>query len=143
MAEFPDACLRGLRSKDFVLSDTQSLSAVIFEPNYKISANRQDRACETSINWEDDEQALHLTLRNHQIAAYGAARLKRDVIDTINTLPNLKPYVATQGRCVFYERAPLPDNQYHGNVLFSSQIPKPVVRMISGYLAMHSEYVTR
>jgi hypothetical protein len=131
-----------LRSKAFLVEGAQAVAAGAFEPDYRTSEQRSDRGFETSINWEDDPTVLALTLRNQQIAAHGVARLMRQVLDEANSLQNLRPFANHIGdSCVSYERSPLADNPFHGNVVFAAPLPKPVIRMIASYLAMHSEHL--
>lgn len=142
MTDFPDDCLRGLRSKTFLVEGTSALSGVAFEPDYRTAGQRNDHGLETSINWEDDTTIIAFTLRDHQIAAHGAARLPRRVVDDVNHLSNIVGFRSPGDELpLFYERAPLPYNQYHGNIVFSQRLPKPIVRMIAGHLAMHAEVI--
>ncbi|MCE7988200.1 MAG: hypothetical protein DYG89_44135 [Caldilinea sp. CFX5] len=142
MAEFPTHCLRGIRKKEYFVEGTQVLSAGIFEPDPRTSDQRADGGSETSINWEDNATVVSFTLRNRQSAAHGIARLPRQVIEEINQLPNLARYVGVRpDRFVSYERAPLPDNIYHGNLVFARQLPKQLVRLLAGHLAMYAEFI--
>lgn len=143
MSAFPTHCLRGLRSKAFLVEGAPAVVAAgAFEPDYRTGEQRVDGGFETSINWEDDTTVLSLTLRNQQVAAQGVARVMRQVLDEADTLQNLRPFAgdAKQGS-VSYERAPVTDNPFHGNVVFAARLPKPVVRMVASYLAMHAEYL--
>ena len=143
MSAFPTYCLRGLRSKAFLVEGAPAVVAAgAFEPDYRTSEQRVDGGFEASINWEDDTTVLSLTLRNQQVSAHGVARVMRQVIDEADTLQNLRPFAAdAQYGCVSYERAPVTDNLFHGNVVFAARLPKPVMRMVASYLAMHAEYL--
>lgn len=104
---------------------------------------RQDGWIEESINWRDDEEAISFTLnakRDDDTPKYkiGIAVLPRYHLDWIGK---------TYGRSVFaYERNPLPDNSYHGNLLLGSLIEeggKPLKKQISEVLASHAEVQLR
>lgn len=143
MTESPSHCLRGIRKKDFLVEDASALHGAAFEPDPRTSEHRAGGAAETSINWEDDARVLTMTLRNQQLAAHGVARLPRTAIEDANHLPNLATLSARSGErgLLFHERAPLPDNPHHGNILFARELPKPLMRLLAGYLAMHAEYI--
>lgn len=144
MTEAPSHCLRGIRKKDFLVEGASALHSGAFEPDPRTAEHRTDGAAETSINWEDDALVVRMTLRNQQLAAHGVARLPRTVIEAANHLPNLARLSArsSEPRLLFHERAPLPDNPHHGNILFARELPKPLMRLLAGYLAMHAEYIS-
>ncbi len=143
MADFPAFCLRGLRTKDYVVQDalgiTLGISGMAFEPDVNTEALRADGKIETSINWEDDDYALDFTLRDSRNATFGVARLQKSKIDEANFLPN--PPTIPPGQRVFYERAPEDKNDYHGNIIYFAKIHKTFRRLISGVLASNSELI--
>jgi hypothetical protein len=143
MAEFPTHCLRGIRKKEYFVQGTHVLSTGAFEPDPRTADHRADGGAETSINWEDDPSVVAFTLRNHQVAAHGVARLPRQVIEEANRLPNLASFAGGfDSLALFYERASLPDNHHHGNIVFARQLPKQLVRLLAGYLAMHAKFIS-
>ena len=136
---FPDNCIRGVRKQDHVTAEG-GVASVVFQPDSRTAENRADGGAETSINWEDDETVLDFTL-NHKINgqyqfAHGAVRLARREIDRINRHP-------ASTNSLTYERAPLPDNAYHGNIVFRKDLSKPTIKMIASALALASSSVLR
>ncbi len=124
MTSFPDTCLRGLVKDD--IASENALNSNAFFPDLRTSANRQDRGIEKSINWEDDNTVVAFTLRQFPI---GYARLARAAIDTINGLPGVNNSLS-------YERAPLSNNPYHGNIVYQHGLSKPLMRAISASLTL-------
>ena len=105
-------------------------------PDDRTSATREDKGAETSINWEDDSTVLFFTLNNEQLATFGAARLSREHLDSIiNESEFLRK---SDIKRLTYERAPLPDNRFHGNLVYI-ELSKPIVRMIASAMAMYAE----
>lgn len=133
MEDFALHCLRGIRNPDWLINGWDGVRGIAFEPNYKTADHREDKAVETSINWEDDNSVLAFTLRDRQNAAYGAVKLTCHVLEAANELPFLKS--SGLKRVVYYEREPLKNNPYHGNLVFSSDLPRPVVNLITNFLA--------
>jgi hypothetical protein len=106
---YPSHYLRGIRKQDWILPNGQ-VDTPAFLPDTRTAAQREDRAAETSIAWQDDDGAVDVMLGDTN-AAHGVARLPRSGIDQI----------MSQRSCVgslSYERRPLPINRYHGNILF-------------------------
>lgn len=123
MNDFPENCLRGIQKLSYILDG--EVASDVFFPYEKTAENRADKAQETSINWEDDESAIKRTLRDYP---NGAVRLARSELDRVNGQQRASNDIA-------YERAPRPNNSYHGNILFHSHLPKRRIRSISAYLA--------
>jgi hypothetical protein len=138
MPEYPDHCIRGIRKKDYWFEDTDTVSAALYEPDTRTKDDREDGGIETSINWEDDDKALEFSLRIRdeknptQLAfPYGAVRLARKVLDEVNES------ISTVNT-ILYERQKLPDNDYHGNIVFKSGVPKHTRTMIATVFAFYS-----
>jgi hypothetical protein len=125
MVNYPEYCLRGISKVSDVTPDGR-IGATAFYPDERTTEKRIDNCMETSINWEDDDHALFLTLKLFQ---FGTVRLERAEIDRINTLPASNNEIA-------YERSPQPNNPYHGNILFRNNISNAVRKMIAGSLAL-------
>ena len=69
------------------------------------------------------------------VYAHGVARLPRGWIDQLNALPG-------SPNALSYERAPLPDNPYHDNIVFRAGLQTRVIRMIAGALALGATVTT-
>ncbi|WP_146140625.1 hypothetical protein [Haliangium sp. UPWRP_2] len=102
-----------------------------FLPDERTGEKREDGALETSINWEDGPTALALLQEKRIQSEHGIARLARKTIDNLEGAQGL----------LSYERCSLEDNPYHGNILFSKQMPKPLQKMAAAALTLASEYV--
>ena len=90
-----------------------------------------------SINWMDDEGAIDFTLcqkkeDGHEQFRVGVAILPRSELDKLKRRTGIT-------ESFDYERAPLPNNHYHGNILVSSKLSKTIRNMIRSALALASE----
>jgi hypothetical protein len=134
VTDLPNNCLRGLRKRDWV-DDRFIIQTDAFTPNSETAKTRKDGGRETSVNWEDDAQVENFTLSNKGNAQYGAARISTtQIIQTSDTAA----MVATPLSC---ERRRLPENQYHGNIVFAANVNKRTEKMLAAALALKSRYV--
>lgn len=130
--ELPDTCLRGLRKKDWK-KDGGVISLEAFLPFESTAADRQrhDRlpaGSETSVNWEDDSEALEVTRADSTNAAHGVARVHWKIaFDAMAKIDNRAD--------VFCERAALPNNKYHGNLVFRAGLEKYELKAIATWIA--------
>jgi len=132
--DLPDYCLRGLRKASWV-DDRQLIATEAFIPDGRTSEQREDGGKETSINWEDDSQVEGFTLADKTNALHGAARLSTaQIVQTSNSTIA----VTTPLSC---ERRRLPNNPYHGNIVYSAQTNSRMERMLAAALALKSEFV--
>lgn len=114
MSEYPTEFLRGIPNKDFLEQGIVTAKAFQFD-----SAEREDNYDEASINWCDDPGAIELALNQRKpngkiqfsagIAVLNLNRTK-DILSNILQSGNLQPGTFE------YERKPLPENKYHGNL---------------------------
>ena len=127
---FPDNCIKGIPSKDFLIDDGPVAPHLFY---FKEHA-RHDGWVEQSINWEDDDSAIGFTLNQRkengerQFKA-GVVIVPRDEIDRLNRRPAVNSILS-------YERRPLKNNPYHGNILLRVNVPKPTMKMIAAGLAL-------
>ena len=128
----PDYFLRGFNMKDcFTAEQYVAVGAFQFSD---FTQFRNDSYHEASINWEDDAQAVILLLEQKKegteelMFKYGYARLPLNLVKM--TLKSLifKKYMD-------FERKPLRNNPYHGNILILGNIKKPEKMMIQSSLA--------
>jgi hypothetical protein len=130
LPEYPTCCLRGLRSPGHL--DNGIIKTEAYLPDLR---TLKDGWAETSINWEDDTAVCEFTLAKRAQAEHGAARLERTEIDRIaSQVPDCRGKVR-------YVRSPLPDNIYHGDILFDMNPPKHVHKMIAAALALYSQFI--
>lgn len=130
----PEHCLRGLRKKDW-LGPNDEVLGVAFDPDKRTADARKDGGEETSINFEDDAQALSFTLSQKDQAQHGAARLPLRAIENVNTLPGSLDTLTIE-RQPIAGTADTRGNPYHGNIVFRKDIQKQIKRMICGALAL-------
>lgn len=136
---FPDHFVRGLRRQDHVTAEGVSLLA--FVPDRRTARDRADNGQEASVNWEDDDTVVDFTLdeRDEQGLPkyiYGVARLETKWIDDVNGYPGTRDMLAR-------ERAPLPGNPYHGNIVFRGNAEAIVIKMVAANLASRAHIIRR
>ena len=143
MSDFPDNCIRGIQKLKNVYQDTNTVSAQLFIPDERTIKNRSDGGQETSINWEDDETVLDFTLnqkdendQNRLLFPNGAVKLPRSEMDKLIADANIS-------NAISYERNPLANNVYHGNIVFRDGLSKPMITMIANVLALYCSEVIR
>lgn len=126
---FPNNSIKGIPNKDFLI-DGMTIGSHLFY----FSQPRDDGKVEQSINWEDDDSVIGSTLSQEredgslQFNA-GVAVLPRSEIDRLNKRPAIRGLLS-------YERSPLNDNPYHGNLLLQANVPKAKMRQIAAGLAL-------
>lgn len=105
--------------------------------------DRPDGFCtgwlETSVNWDDDKCSVTFTRAQRSAAGnilnpHGVARLR------LSDLQNCCKVTRVES-LLNYERAVEDRNSYHGNILFSRDVPKQVLRMIAGTIGLVCEVV--
>jgi hypothetical protein len=127
---YPDNCLKGIPNKDFVV-DGRVIPTLFYFAMEKV---RSDGLVEQSINWQDDEGAADILLR--QIKDDGEIQFKigfavipKDELDRLNKRPNFSGLLS-------YERAALENNPYHGNILIKGNVDKRIMKTIAAGLAL-------
>lgn len=137
MMDYPDKMIRGISSSDYIDSEGRA-SAQVFQFD---DTGRDDGMHESSINWYDEEESLHILMNQkkqgrddvYQFKA-GAAILRRCWLDDAITRPNVQGTLS-------YERFPIEDNPYHGNLLRKSGLDKQINTVLSASLAMCVENI--
>lgn len=115
MVEFPPTCLRGIPNKEpQYFSTTGDVTGYIFRPHSEQNPNKKGWY-ELSINWEDDstvEKFTQQTLKDDGSLKYigGVARVGRSRIEKLGKEEQFNGYIN-------FERSPLPENSFHGNLL--------------------------
>lgn len=137
---YPSEFYRGLSAKDNVTSEGYvTASAFSFD---KYDESRCDDYCELSINWNDDEGALHTLLSQHKPFKeekqfkVGYAKLPISIIHSM-----FRQFI--DDNMFAYERKPIsanPDadiaeNPYHGNLLVSKKLNSNIKKNIQYSLA--------
>lgn len=130
--DIPESCLRGIRGSDWIVNGEVKSKA--FMPNDASAQRRNDRGSEASINFEDDMCAIDVTLRDRENAKYGAVRLPVGAIEDVSP--------ALGSVSISYERARLPHNPYHGNIVYAHGLTKGQKNALAGLLAVRSKPVS-
>lgn len=128
----PECFLRGFTNKEcFTKEQNIAIGAFQFGDH---TDKRIDNYHEASINWEDDEGAVKILLEQKKEDTddlkfkYGYARLPLNLVKmTLKSLMT-KDYLD-------FERKPLENNPYHGNILIPGNINKQEKSMIQNNLA--------
>ena len=128
---YPDNCLRGISNQSQVQEDDLVANDVFY---FLDDHTRADGTFEQSINW-DDENAIPFTLsQKRQDGSLqfrgGVAVIARCDLDRLSKLPAF-------GEALSYDRQPLPENPYHGNLILTAGISKARRKAIAVTLAMH------
>jgi hypothetical protein len=136
---FPDDCIKGIPSDEYLTVEGAVASHLFY---FKAGVDRDDGWAEQSINWEDDDTVIEFTLSqtkadgDFQFKA-GAAVISRGEIDRLNDRPTIRGLLS-------YERQPIQDNPYHGNLLLRANTSKLTGRIVAAGLALAvSEIIPR
>lgn len=141
MRPLPLCFLRGVRSSKWI-SEEGKISAEAFKPDKATQARRQSEGIapegqETSINWKDSDEALSRTQEDKNNAKYGVIETEKAHLDYCNS----KAPPPTPRNGLFPERRPIPKNEFHGNIVFTSELRPHEINMYAGMLAQFSRVV--
>ena len=132
MEYYPNELIRGIANSDELNEEGKaSIKAFVFRENQL----RNDEKKELSINWCDEKEKAVATAmdQSKQDGSYqfkaGVAVLSKELIDVFRKTP-----VCT-GK-LDYERAPIENNDFHGNLICPSGLPKPTVDIIRSLLVL-------
>lgn len=134
---YPDNLLRGIPNSSYLFDDG-SVGPHLF---YFEDQARGDGKIEQSINWEDDTGAVATTLTQTKDNAEiqfkaGAVRIPREELDRLSRRPTISGLLS-------YERSPLEENIYHGNLLLPSTVPKRTMKTIAAGIALAVSEIIR
>jgi len=127
--KFPTNCIKGIPNSDFIKE-----GIVLPHLFYFSEQARDDDWKEQSINWKDNENAIKLTMEQRKEDGelqfkIGVAIIPRDEIDRLSRLPTVNGVLS-------YERKPLNDNPYHGNLLLKNNVSTILMKAIAAGLAL-------
>ncbi|MBW8003311.1 MAG: hypothetical protein FVQ80_15075 [Planctomycetes bacterium] len=133
---FPQNCIKGISIREGITEEGKAATPLYYFKNDNL---RLDGWIEQSINWQDNEEVIAFTLSQRRKDdsiqfAYGVAILPTDELERLKNLPTVTPTLS-------YERAVLPTNPYHGNILLRSDVPKHRMIQIAASLALVSEVI--
>ncbi len=129
--ELPSNCIKGVSIQDQLI-DSDVAAPLLFY--FDMNSKREDGFCEQSINWEDDNEVIDFTLQQKKFDSklqfkIGAAILPRIEIDNLNKRDAIKNLLS-------YERQPLAENPYHGNILLKADVEKRKMKLIAAGMAL-------
>lgn len=132
---YPKNSIKGLPNNDFLI-EGRTVASHLFH----FEQTRDDGGVEQSINWEDDESVIDFTLNQKKANGdlqfrAGVAILPRSEIDRLSKLPTISGLLS-------YERSPLDNNPYHGNLLLQANVPRAKMRQIAASLALAISGIT-
>jgi len=136
---YPDKFIRGISSHTHVIDGIATSQIFTFSDK-----SRDDGFHETSINWCDDENTLPFTMEQRKADGshrfqYGAAIIERIYADKLIKKPALKNIFK-------YNRDMIPDNKYHGNLLFKPEDAvkkRQFLNIIASALASYAQVIPR
>jgi hypothetical protein len=128
--DFPVNCLKGIPNSSFISEEGFVLPHLFYFP----TQTRDENWKEQSINWEDDEASLQLTLDQKREDGefqfqVGAAIIPRDEVDRLCRRPSVNNFLS-------YERQPIEGNPYHGNLLLHKNASNVLMKAIAAALAL-------
>lgn len=127
---FPKRCVRGIPNDSFMNSTVPAAHLFYFKEN----PEREDEWKEQSINWQDDNKVNSFSLK--QVNDKGDIQFKYGLaILPINEITSLNQKTTCRGS-LSYERQPLENNPFHGNILLNKDIPKKIMVMIAATIAL-------
>lgn len=126
---YPKNSIKGIPNNSFLLEDGTVGSHLFY-----FEQPRDDGMVEQSINWEDDGSVIDFTLSQKKANGdlqfmAGVAILPRSEIDRLNRHPTIRGLLS-------YERSPLDNNPYHGNLLLQANVSKAKMKQIAAGLAI-------
>jgi hypothetical protein len=137
----PERCLRGLRDKDQIDRDPNGANISVlgnaFWPSWKsrddrVYSRRKSDHYESSINWEDHAaESFKKLCEERKNAEYGIVSIR--LVD-LERAKQVNPLAAES---LDWERDRISGNPFHGNLLFSGNLSRPVVRELAAVVASH------
>ncbi len=126
---FPDEFWRGIANKEFISQGHVLASAFQFDEEIRVDNYR-----ELSITWNDNAKALEKLLvqrkENGKLQfSGGAAKLSLPTVKQV-----LKSFIDENQ--FNYERRPVEENEFHGNLLISVDLNKQLRTQVSNGLAL-------
>ena len=137
---YPSECLRGIPS-DISIEEAEKIDRKIFRfTENKERPEELGKYKEMSVTWNDSDEAVRIISQQQSERRDGFQFPLGFVVIKRSTLDILKRDEAVKLR---YERYPIEGNEYHGNILISSEATKTVRRQAAAELAHHASVVFR
>lgn len=137
----PERCLRGLSKPEYLERDQDSSIPVIvwkaFEPHFptrqdRISRRGKSDHYELSVNWEDQDAKSFQTLcEDKKNAGHGILSI---CFADLEKAKQVNPLAAES---LDWERDEIKGNPFHGNLLFSGNLSRSMIRELAAVVASH------
>jgi len=133
MEQYPNEFIRGIANANELNSEgNASVSMFIFRNNPK---RNDDKIEELSINWCDDKESS-ISIAMNQKKTDGSIQFKTGVaVLSIEVLDMVKKAPVFM-KNLNYERAPEEDNAFHGNIICTAGLTKPIMDVIRSSLVL-------
>lgn len=138
---YPERCLRGLSKPEYIEREQDSsipdVTWKAFEPHYKTRDDRKSKRgksdhFEASVNWDD-----HVT-DSFQILCNDVRNAGQGIVSILLAdLKEAKQANPLAAESLDWERDDIKGNPFHGNLLFSGNLPKYQVRELAAVVASH------
>lgn len=140
--EYPDQCIRGIPNENCLYEDSllegSPVARLTLYPFPKENC-RDDGWVEESINWMFDVKVIDFTFKQKN----DDGELQFTVGIAILSLVELNRIKRKHSNFFHYEKDPIENNHYHGNLLLKADIRTERKRMIRDVLANSSEIKLR
>lgn len=128
---YPDHFVRGVRDRSHVPNGGPTNPALFY---FDRKSGTLDNAWEMSINWQDNYAVIAFTLDQRRTDGehefkVGCIVVSRQAVDGLAKLPTMR-------RVLSYERKPVDDNPYHGNLLLAPETPKAQMKAVAAALTL-------
>lgn len=135
----PSTFLRGLRASSCIAPGpvvaTEAFTPSKKAQNEREAAGFEPKGADISINWEDTPDALMQIRRNKNNSGHGVARVLLSDLEAVR-----KTSMFATG--LYWERRQIPDNPYHGNIIYGVELPKHAVKAGAAFLAASAKIVS-
>jgi hypothetical protein len=134
MEHYPNNLIRGVANRSELNEEgLPSINLFLFRPN----ESRSDNKLELSINWCDDKtKALSIAMNQMKGDESGDFQFKVGVaVLSRERLDLVKKSLICMGK-IGYERAPIENNEFHGNIVCTAGLSKQTMAIIRSSLAI-------
>lgn len=136
----PNECIRGISNPDCLVRVQGRFFADTTLFCFHESCSQGDGWVKESVNWRDDENVVGFMFAQKKD---GEPQFKGGIaIIPLSELDRIKKRFPDDGH-FDYERDPIDVNPYHGNLLLSKNIGKPLKNMVRAALALAADIYTR
>lgn len=142
--DYADKCIRGILNETYLNGD--QVGSNLF--HFLEKDARDDGWIEQSINWYDNEEAIKLILDQKKDGVIefkaGYAILPREELDRVIRHPIYRDLFSYERKPILADNQEnLPENPYHGNILWRIGMTSKTMKIIAFQLAFHAQFKPR